>query len=220
MGKIRSGILGPVAGKVGNVVGGSWRGIDYLRIMPASVSNPRSPGQLNQRGRFVLILRFLQPLLDFLKIGFRAWAVKMSAFNAAMSYNLRHAVTGEFPDFNILFEQVLVSRGSLRPAADVTCSSPQPAQLLVQWTDNSGWGNASPTDRVMIVIYNSQRMIVRYELDVAFRSDGEATMNLPVSFSGEEIQVWVALSSLSELVSSGDRSTISNSVFAGSVVVS
>ena len=32
MGKISQGILGGVSGTVGNVVGGSWKGISYLRV--------------------------------------------------------------------------------------------------------------------------------------------------------------------------------------------
>ena len=31
MGKIAQGILGGLSGKVGNVIGGSWKGIDYKR---------------------------------------------------------------------------------------------------------------------------------------------------------------------------------------------
>ena len=49
MGKIGKGILGGVSGKVANVVGASWKGIDYLRAKPQSVANPRSVLQVNQR---------------------------------------------------------------------------------------------------------------------------------------------------------------------------
>ena len=31
MGTINKGILGGFSGKVGNVVGGTWKGIDYMR---------------------------------------------------------------------------------------------------------------------------------------------------------------------------------------------
>jgi len=40
MGKINQGILGGFSGKVGNVIGGNWKGIDYMRVKPASVANP------------------------------------------------------------------------------------------------------------------------------------------------------------------------------------
>lgn len=38
MGTIKQGILGGFSGKVGNVVGASWKGIDYIRSLPSSVS--------------------------------------------------------------------------------------------------------------------------------------------------------------------------------------
>ena len=43
MGTISKGILGGFSGKVGTVIGGNWKGIDYMRSIPASVSNPRTP---------------------------------------------------------------------------------------------------------------------------------------------------------------------------------
>jgi hypothetical protein len=219
MGKLSSGILGPVSGKVGNVVGGSWRGIDYLRAMPASVSNPRSPAQLNQRARFLLMLRFLQPMLDFIKIGFKAYARKMSAYNAAMSHNLRNAITGTFPDFEINYSDVLVSRGNLRGVSEASVVSPSASTLQVQWEDNSGMASALAADRVMVVVYNDVKRDVRYDLNAALRSDGEAILTLPAGYSGDEVQVWIAFTNLSDLISSGDSNTISNSIFAGSVAV-
>lgn len=38
MGTIQKGILGGFSGKVGSVIGGNWKGIDYMR----SVANKRS----------------------------------------------------------------------------------------------------------------------------------------------------------------------------------
>lgn len=86
MGKIGRGILGGVSGKVANVVGSRWKGIDYIRAKPLSVANPRTLLQVNQRTKFALVLRFLQPNLNFVKIGYKNYAVKKSQFNSAMCY--------------------------------------------------------------------------------------------------------------------------------------
>ena len=86
MGKINQGILGGVSGQIGNVIGGTWKGIDYLRIKPSSVANPRTEGQVDQRSKFLTVLRFLQPMTDFLRVGFKLYANKKTQFNAAMSY--------------------------------------------------------------------------------------------------------------------------------------
>ena len=76
MGKISQGILGGLSGKVGNVVGASWKGIDYVRIKPSSVANPRTVGQVNQRTKFSATLEFLQANLGFVQVGYKFFAIK------------------------------------------------------------------------------------------------------------------------------------------------
>jgi len=116
MGIIKQGVIGAFSGKVGNVVGAMWKGIAYMRILPASVANPKTDKQLAQRDRFTTILMFLQPLTQFLRIGFKNFAVKMTAFNSAMSYNIKNAIQGTYPNFTIDYPNALVSRGNLAPA--------------------------------------------------------------------------------------------------------
>ena len=53
MGIIKKGILGGFSGKVGNVVGASWKGIDYIRSLPSTVRNPRTPRQVKQELSFL-----------------------------------------------------------------------------------------------------------------------------------------------------------------------
>jgi len=62
MAKIAQGILGPVSGKVGNVVGGTWKGVDYVRgyIIPA---NPKSTAQTATREKFAEIVRLTKSCL-------------------------------------------------------------------------------------------------------------------------------------------------------------
>lgn len=113
MGIIKQGVIGGFSGKVGNVIGASWKGIAYMRIRPTSVANPKTDAQLDHRMRFTVTLRFLQPLTQFLKIGFKNYAVKMTPFNNAMSYNFRNAIQGTYPNFTIDYPNAMVSRGQL-----------------------------------------------------------------------------------------------------------
>lgn len=129
MGKINQGILGGFSGKVGNVVGGSWKGIDYMRVKPASVANPRTEDQLDQRSRFVTVLNFLKPMKEFVKVGFKRYAIKMTAFNSAMSYNLHNAVDGFYPNFVINYENALISRGGLTGVLNFFVDSPNPGHI-------------------------------------------------------------------------------------------
>ena len=101
MGIIKQGITGGFSGMAGNVIGGSWKGVAYMRIRPVSVVNPKTDPQLDQRSRFVVTVRFLEPLTRFLKTGFKNYAIKMSPFNGAMSYNILNAILGTYPNYTI-----------------------------------------------------------------------------------------------------------------------
>lgn len=63
--------------------------------------------------KLALVLRFLQPILNFIKIWNKNYVVKKSHFNIAMSYILSYAITVVSSDFEIDFSIELISRGNL-----------------------------------------------------------------------------------------------------------
>lgn len=118
MGTIKQGILGGFSGKVGTVIGSSWKGISYMRGRAQNVKNPRTERQMEQRSKFALTLDFLKPITPFVRTGFKAYASKQTAFNAAMSYIVKNAISGTYPNYAINFTNVLVSRGALETAKE------------------------------------------------------------------------------------------------------
>ncbi len=71
MGKFSNGIFGNFYGKIGNVVGSSWRGIDYLKSLP-KINKNRVPtqAQLEQQVRFALMTAFMNPLRPLTTVGY------------------------------------------------------------------------------------------------------------------------------------------------------
>jgi hypothetical protein len=212
MGIINQGILGGVSGQVGNVIGGTWKGIDYLRIKPSSVANPRTEGQVDQRSKFSIVLKFLQPMTDFLRVGFKKYANKMTQFNAAMSYNLNNSITGAYPNFMVDYASALVSRGNLTVAANGAASSPSAGNVEVTWTDNSGSGSAQATDKALIALLNTTRGEAVFTTAGPERSAGLATIPVPSEYTGEDVEVFLGF--VSE-----DGTKVANSVYLGSVTV-
>jgi hypothetical protein len=102
MGTIKQGVLGSFSGKVGTVIGASWKGINYMRSIPQHVKNPRTEGQVSQRSKFALVLNFLKPVTGFLRTGWKLYAHRQSPFNAAMSYTLANAITAKVGAKNCL----------------------------------------------------------------------------------------------------------------------
>lgn len=212
MGKISQGVLGGFSGKVGNVVGGTWKGIDYMRIKPANVTNPRTEGQVDQRSKFSTVLRFLQPMTDFLRVGFKLYANKMTQFNAAMSYNLNNAITGAYPNFMVDYASALVTRGNLSGAANGAASSPSAGDVQITWDDNSGSGSAQATDKALIVLLNTTRQEAVFTTAGPERTAGTETISVPSEYTGEDVEVFLGF--ISE-----DGSKVANSSYLGSVTV-
>ena len=48
-----------------------------------------------------------------MKVGYKFYTARMSAFNAAQSYVLKNAITGTAPNFTVDYALALVSRGKL-----------------------------------------------------------------------------------------------------------
>jgi len=211
MGKISQGILGGFSGKVGNVIGASWKGIHYIRIKPASVANPRTEGQVNQRTKFSATLAFLQPSLAFVKVGYKFYASKRSAFNAAMSYVIQNAITGSAPDFSVDPAIALLSRGKLTGASGATANLVA-GTLSVLWTDNQAEGNARADDKAMLLAYNPTRQESIMDLEAGTRSTGSGELTIPDHYSGESVEVYLAFEA-------ADGSMVSNSAYVGSVDV-
>jgi len=209
---ISQGILGGVSGKIGNVVGGSWKGIDYLRILPASVANPKTPAQMDQRSKFVTVIRFLQPMVDFLRVGFKLYAIKMTQFNNAMSYNLHNAITGAYPDYTIDYAKALVSRGSLTGASGASVASLSATSMALSWLDNSGSGAALATDKSLLLAYHTSTGTVVYNTAGASRTTGEQNLTVPVELAGGTFETFLGF--ISE-----DGKLVANSVYVGSVTL-
>jgi len=208
MGKISQGILGGLSGKVGNVIGGSWKGIDYIRIKPTSVANPRTTGQVNQRNKFTATIEFLQPNKEFINVGYKSYAIKKTAFNAAMSEILGNAITGIAPDFSVDYSAALLSKGSLsgvlNPSTDLTTTG----QVSFSWDDNSTESNANATDKAMLLVYNPSKKESTYILAGAERNVGNEVVNIPSTYVGDTIELFMAFVAVD--------GKVSNSSYVGS----
>ena len=133
-------------------------------------------------------------------------------FNSAMSYNLNNAVVGEYPNVAIDYSEALVTRGGLATAVKFKAGSDLIGQLQVTWSDNSSELNANETDKAFILVYNElKKASVSYKTD-ATRAAGEALLNVPSNFQGDNVEVFISF--ISE-----DGKSVSNSKYAGSVTV-
>ena len=212
MAKLAMGVLGGFTGKVGTVVGSFWKGMATIRAYTPNVSQPNSPAQLEQRAKFSAVGRFLKPLTVFLRTGFKSLAVKMTEFNAAMAYNLDNAVTGIYPVFTVDYPKAMVSRGNLAGALNAVAGSTVQGEIEFTWDNNSGIDGSLPEDKVMLVVYNPAKNHAITVLGGNTRLSGSQAVPVPASFAGDDVKCYIAFQDAKQTV-------VSNSAFAGSVVV-
>jgi len=81
MAKIKAGILSKVSGKVAGVVGGTWKGTNYLREL-VKPSNPNTPLQQAQRGKMAFVVASARQIVgDILNPYLNKFCKTMSGYN-------------------------------------------------------------------------------------------------------------------------------------------
>ena len=209
MGKIKDGITGPFSGKVGPVVGATWRGMPVMRSLPKKRTTPFTPKEIQQQAKFGLMSGFLGPVIPLVHQTFIPVTYKRTGYNLAFAYNVKNAITGIHPDLKIDFSMVLLGRGDLPNAGSPTVSSSSPGKLDFSWTDNSGKGIALPTDRAYMAVYNEELKQWIHAVDLAPRSAGACTIDASV-FTGKPLQTWIGFIS-------ADKKNVSDTVWTGLV---
>lgn len=213
MGTIKQGILGGFSGKVGTVIGSSWKGISYMRGQAQHVKNPRSAGQVNQRTKFALVLSFLQPVVPYIRVGYKSQAAKQTEFNAAFSYTIKNAVTGSYPSYALDFTKIVVSKGGLTQVTGATATwDNNRNEVKIDWTDNSGVGNALATDKAMPFIYNKAKGETIYDTAGATRATHTQSLTVPNDWEGDKVEVYLGMVS-------DDGKEVADSIYLGEITL-
>lgn len=202
MGKINRGILGGFSGKVANIIGGSWKGIAYMRSQPLSVSQPNTAAQQVQKAKFgnlvelaqALLLLYVQPLWNRL-------AVRMSGYNFFIQGN------------NLAVDDTGLSNPSalqLAPGNDTgaaidTLTGTNGSTLIqIDWTNNAGTGTALATDLAYGLTYNEDTEELGFMAATVERSVEQIETNTESNnTSGDTIHGWLSFKSADGLKISG-----------------
>ncbi|SEK77877.1 DUF6266 family protein [Parapedobacter koreensis] len=190
---LKNGPNGGFSGKVGSIVGYQWRGKDVIRGLPRFSSKPRTPDQLANQLKMTLTQRFLQRVIQFIRVGFRHEADRrvMSAFNVAMSYNKKQAIVGEYPDLAFDYRKALVSMGSVPPVKDGTARWVD-GGLELQWTNDTGEGNAGGRDYLLAVLFFPDDEVCEFRFNGASRTEGRDVIAVRPMFVGKPVHVYAS----------------------------
>jgi Family of unknown function (DUF6266) len=209
MGKIKSGILGGFCGTVGPVVGRSWKGISVMQSRPPSKRRRSTDAQLRQMAKLKLMTPFISPITGLLNKTYVRAAQQMSCFNKAMSYNMRNAISGDYPDFRINYPLVVLGVGDLLNPFNVSVQSDAEGQIRFAWPDNGGVGSARATDKAFVAIYCENEEQWQTRSEGPQRNAGSYTLDV-TAFSGKAVHTYIGFLS-------ADSQFVSTSLYAGLV---
>ncbi len=207
MGRLKKNILDAATGKIGNVVVYEMYGKTYIRSKPDSIKDKKSPAQLAQRRKMVLMIEFLRPFLRLIRLTYAHEAIGRSAYQAAQSYNLRNAIEGAYPNQVISFKKVLFSVGSIILPETITVTRKKDG-LLFEWNPPCS-PQSNNKDTLVVIARERERHFVDYRLTGAQRSD-KAYFWPTGLFTYGTIDVWIAFRSHQE-------DDMSDSLYLGSI---
>jgi hypothetical protein len=213
MAKIRKGKLGPVSGKIGPIVGATWKGISYIRTRPKKKKKKnklkRSPAQIAAQEKLKFMNLILVPFHEFITVGFANEAVEKTEISAAFSANYNTMISGVYPDLEADYSKLILSVGKLPMINDVKMILEDSEMLKLTWK----------SDVVKKTAFNDQLMFVAYspELNMSFGFTGgvnraykECDIKIQEPFIGKTLEVYVGMTSF-------NRKSIANSMYLGRI---
>jgi hypothetical protein len=212
MGTYNKGILGAFSGKVGPVVGATWRGKEVMRSLPKKSNRLATAFQQQQRSKFAMTTEFLGGVQPVIKRYFGSNTGLKTRRNQAMSYLMKEAIVFNDPNYEWDYTKVLISKGDLLGINNGAVTAGTGQNLDFSWADNSGQGEAEVTDKLVVVVYEPTSKATVYSLNAGSRSSGSATLELPNFLSGLEVQVWATF------VASDDKLS-ATSLYLGAITV-
>jgi len=185
------GIHGAYSGKVGNIVGSNWRSVDYVRSVARPTNKPASIKQLAQREKFALSTAFLGPLKELLNLGYSdVQQGKSTGYNQALRDVLKFAISGMYPDFEIDYSKVRISRGALANLFVPQWTESAPQEITLTWMKSTSDLMGYNDDSVILLIYNKDKKYFNL-MESATRDDETLTLTFPSVYAGDTIVGWV-----------------------------
>ena len=187
MGKFHNGVLGTMTGKVGGVVGRTWKGINTVASYQPNVSNPRTNSQMAQRGK----LSALTVLASMLNTGFikPLWdrdAKKMSGFNAFIQANM--AAVNEVGVIN--WDNLIASKGKMvKP--ELSAINVETGNIILEWSPAVTDAYSQASDKLYLAIVDPFENKASAFSAVAIRSAGTCSVASPLAV-GSDFQVYAA----------------------------
>ncbi len=209
----KNGFNGLVTGKIGATYYYIRNGKQEMRGA-SHIVKPRSEKQLAQQQRMSVLNPIIRFLKLYIRVGFQLAGIEKgdSANNCFRSYNLKHAIKGEYPNQEIDYPLVRLSEGSLSVPLNPLAESTEDG-FKFTWQYDPQDPNGSPYNRTMLMVYFPDPDQPRFfqMISGAERSEGEELIKVHSGMKGRYAETYISFIT-------DDRSAISNSVYTGRIL--
>lgn len=182
MAKIPAGILGRIIGKVGDVVGASWKGIPYIRqyVIPA---NPNTDAQKAERDLFRDIVYLAKSLLGpVLQIFWDPFLRQNSGWAQFIGETRKvYLVEGTY-------DNVLIARGTLEGAL-ITTAGYTGSDVTFVWSPTV-LGNGQATDKACVFVFDKENKVGFFQATEQ-RSDAASVLTVGSGRTVGNLQAWL-----------------------------
>lgn len=192
MGTYHPGIFGPFSGKVGSIMAVNHKGINVVKNLSRKTNKKPTEKQLQQTGIFGFTGSFVKQLSSIIEIGYGSDHMGLTAKNRAHQYHVKEAVTGVYPDYELIYPKVKLSvYNDLQPGVRSKAKAAAGQAVTLSWEHEvAGLTGTAGTDELFAVIYcpllnkfvRLARGITRAELTI--------TLYVYSSFVGQKVHCW------------------------------
>jgi len=213
MAKVISGLGMGLSGKLGNVIFSRQKdGTTTVRGYTKPVFGPATLKQLANQQVMRITSGFMKQVKGFIKTGYELAADRANQnFNNLMVSHLRReAMIGTYPDLDIDYSKLLLTRGKLQMAADTTVVRDEQG-ISFSWNPETPETGMHFTDRVMMMAYFTaikRAVYTVYGVQRQYGADHLVLRDIP---SGSIADVYISFIA-------DDRKQISNSVYLGKLI--
>lgn len=210
MARLNQGILGGISGKIGNVVGSSWKGIAVVKSKPLSVANPRTAGQIAQRSSMSKIVQIAAVMLsDTIKPLWDRFAQKKSGYNAFVQSNIANCDA----DGLVIPSSFTLAKGKMiSPEVNSAVASAGTGECVIYFPMTSEDPFALDSDLAYAAVYSATHQLWATNSVKTARSFGECVVKFDdVILQGETLHVYLAFKR-------ADGTVVSNTGYESTVV--
>lgn len=210
MARLKKGLFNGFSGPLGNLEGYEQDGQYIIRLRRGKETKSPSEKQLACREKMRLINELLSRCSAFVKFGFSETArgQVLKPYTAAVAYQLKNAITGSYPNYEIDYSKLRLAQGPINTEGLSPSVSLQGDTLIFTWTPATNY--PSRTDHVMLLAYAPVLKQAVYNLCGAKRRAGQEMLALPHGWQQQRIETYIAFRGES-------NGQYSNSIYLGSI---